>query len=137
MANALKYSLFVDRNIVVTLCTFFCTFPHAWIRSQFCFLKENVLFPHIFDNILSYPGQVFGVLTLTRRLPRIRYIRGNCAGRMPHIRNMRSLFARTDVAHTLNAECTPIYSVIFKHTRFSAGASSSPAYNAFYRSAFN
>ena len=38
-------------------------------------------------------------LTLTGRMPRIRYIRGNCAGRMPCIRYKQSHCARTYVCH--------------------------------------
>ena len=39
-------------------------------------------------------------LTLTGRMPRIRYIRGNCAGRMPRIRYKQSHCARMYATYT-------------------------------------
>ena len=64
----------------------------------------------------SYPNNYFSsdkFFTFTGRMPCIRYIRGNCAGRMAHTRYKQSHCARTYAPYMVHAECTPFYSVVF------------------------
>ena len=48
----------------------------------------------------TWSWDVIGGLTLTGHMPRIRYIRGNCAGHMPRIRDEQSHFAKTYDTYT-------------------------------------
>ena len=76
-------------------------------------------------------------LTLARRMPRIRYIRGNCAGRMPRIRYKQSHCTRTYATYVCYMQNARHFTALFSNIFAFRKVLRVPHPISFYRSTFN